>query len=134
MSAAAIVAQWARETESDLRKVFREAAQDVAENVKVGGAHSPGTPVDTGFARNSWHASLDGTTPPATGTAPDMALVIASADLSHTITIGNNTEYLGYLEDGSTTPKAPFVSGWIAQTVQAWPTIVALASARLRRR
>jgi len=131
--AAAIVARWARETEADLRTVFREAAQDVADNVSVGGAHAMGTPVKTGFARNSWHATLDGSTPGANGTAPSMALVIASADLADTVTISNSTEYLPYLEDGSTTPRAPFVSGWIASTVQAWPSIVALAARRLRR-
>jgi hypothetical protein len=130
MSATAVVERWARATDARLRGVFREAAQDVAENVKVGGQFSPGTPVDTGFARSNWGAALNDTDP--SGGGNETALTIASADLGDTITLYNNTEYLPYLEDGSTTPRAPFVSGWIAQTVHAWPTIVAQAVARVR--
>jgi hypothetical protein len=141
VSAAAVVDRWARQTEDRLRRVLVSAGQDVAENVSVGGAYSPGTPVDTGFARSKWDATLG--TPPnvpetgdgsmvATGTEGTMGLVIASADIRDVITIYNNTEYLPFLEDGSTTPKAPFVSGWIAQTVAAWPVIVSRATARVR--
>lgn len=145
MSATAVVERWARETEARLRATFREAAQDVAENVSVGGQFAPGTPVDLGFAWNNWDASLgdlpntpirndDGVTV-TSGTTQGMALVIASADLTDTITIGNNTEYLPFLEDGSTPIKsAGHQSGWIAQTVHAWPTIVRLAVTRLRGR
>jgi hypothetical protein len=140
-SATAVVERWARATDARLRETFRQAAQDVADNVSVGGQFSPGTPVDLGFALNKWDATLG--TPSDTplrnaddasfaGTNPAMALTIASADLGDTITIYNNTEYLPYLEDGSTTPRAPYVSGWIAQTVHAWPTIVAQAVARVR--
>ena len=142
-TASAVVSRWARSTEHRLRETLRQAAQDVAENVSVGGAYSPGTPVDTGFARSNWNATLD--TPPEDAlTAPSgaqagdfitsdaMSLTIASADIRDTITIYNNTEYLPYLEDGSTQPREPFVSGWIAQTVQAWPTIVRNATQRVR--
>ena len=51
-SAAAQVDAWARATQERLRAVLVEAAQDVAENVSVGGAHAPGTPVDT------WYSTL----------------------------------------------------------------------------
>ena len=129
-SATAVVERWARETDARLRETFRQAAQDVAENVSVGGAYSPGTPVDTGFARSNWGAALNDTDP--SGGGNETALVIAAADLPDTITLYNNTAYLGYLEDGSTAPRAPFVSGWIAQVLNAWPTIVAQAVARVR--
>ena len=66
------------------------------------------------------------------GSAATMGLTIASADLPDVITLYNNTQYLPFLEDGSTTPRAPFVSGWIAQTVVAWPIIVSRATARVR--
>jgi hypothetical protein len=150
MSAVAVVDRWARETEDRLRRVLRAAGQDVAENVSVGGAHSPGTPVDTGFARSMWVAELgdvaitpeptpEGLEPgaltgEASAAASEMNLVIASADIRDVITIGNRTEYLPYLEDGSTVPRAPFVSGWIAQTVAAWPAIVSDAVRRVRAR
>lgn len=148
MSATAVVDRWARGTEDRLRRVLRASSQDVAENVSVGGAHSPGTPVDTGFARSSWTATLgdatltptsqpEGLTTGALAAEAEMAasamnLVCASADLADVITLSNPTEYLPFLEDGSTTPKAPFVSGWIAQTVAAWPAIVADAVRRVR--
>ncbi len=143
MSAVAVVERWARESEDRLRRVLRSAAQDVAENVSVGGAFSQGTPVDTGFARSNWAATLGapdttplsntaGVTVDAAGDA--MALVIASADIPDTITLYNNTEYLPYLEDGSTQPKAPFASGWIATTAAAWPQLVSAAVARVRGR
>lgn len=148
MTFVAVVDAWARETEARLTAVLRESAQDVAENVSVGGSHSPGTPVDTGFARSSWVAVLGETVPVATrrpkgletgqlaadaeSAASDMNVVCASADVRDVITLANTTEYLPYLEDGSTQPKAPFTSGWIAQTVAAWPIIVAQANARVR--
>lgn len=143
MSALAIVDAWARETEHRLRSVLRESAQDVAEAVSVGNQYGPGSPRDTGFLLSSWDATLG--TPPSTplkapkgatagqfSRSDSMALVISSADLGDTITVYNNTQYLPYLEDGSTTPKSPHVSGWIAQAVHQWPTIVAQAVARVR--
>ena len=141
----ATVARFAQQTKRALVAVLREAAQDVAENVSVGGAFAPGTPVDTGFARANWDATLG--TPSSeplqaptgdaaetfSGTTDAMALVIATADLPDTITLYNNTEYLPFLEDGRTTPIDPqFRSGWIAETAHAWPTIVHLAAQRVR--
>lgn len=130
MNATAVVSRWARASESRVRDVFRSAAQDVAENVSVGGAFSPGTPVDTGFARSGWAAGLNDVDASAGGN--EMALIIASADITDTIIVANNTTYLPFLEDGSTIPREPFVAGWIAQTMNAWETIVREASARIR--
>lgn len=144
MSAVAVVDRWARATEERLRRVLVSAGQDVAENVSVGGAYSPGTPVDTGFAVNNWDATLG--TPDAapirnesgatvtSGSTASMNVTIASADITDVITIYNNTEYLPYLEDGSTQPKAPNTAGWIAQTITAWPLIVSAAVAKVRGR
>ncbi len=148
MTFVAVVDAWARESEDRIRAVLRSAAQDVAENVSVGGAYSPGSPVDTGFLRSQWVATL-GTAdevvvsqPPALVSgqleaegqtaADDMNVVCASADLADTITLQNGTEYIAFLESGATPPKAPAVSGWIAMTVAAWPQIVAAATARVR--
>jgi hypothetical protein len=148
VSATAVVERWARETEDRLRRVLRASSQDVAESVSVGSAYSPGTPVDTGFARSMWTATRGAAavvaaprpddleagalTGAASSAASEMNLVCASADLPDTITLANATEYLPYLEDGSTQPRAPFVSGWIAQTVAAWPAIVSDAVRRVR--
>ncbi len=149
MSFVAIVDEWARESEDRVRRVLRSASQDVAENVSVGGAYSPGSPVDTGFLRSQWVAAIGAgsagiVTQPAGLTegqlagegqdaADAMNVVCASADLPDTITLQNGTEYIAYLESGSTAPKSG-VSGWIAMTVQAWPQIVAAATARVRAR
>ena len=160
-TASAIVERWARETERRLRAVLREAAQDVAENVSVGGAHSPGTPVDTGFARAQWQATLGETTPVAVdppaglqegalasageAAASEMNLVCGAAEITDVISLTNGSRYLPYLEDGSTEPRTervakdgtvtplPYHSGWIAETVHAWPTIVQRATGRVKR-
>ncbi len=144
----AVVDAWARETPDRLRDVLRSAAQDVAENVSVGGAFSPGSPVDTGFLRSQWTATLGedvGTVVSApaglvTGqlaaegqaAANEMNLVCASADLADVITLQNGTEYIAFLESGATPPEAPAISGWITMAAAAWPQIVAQANARVR--
>lgn len=149
-NAAAVASRWARATEQRLKQTFIQAAQTVATNVSVGGKHSPGTPVDTGFARTKWAATFGD---PPTETVPKpkglkenellaagdaaasaMNLTIASADITTVVTVHNNTNYLQYLEEGIVTPKKKqFHKGWIAETVHAWPTIVLQASRIVRK-
>lgn len=40
-------------------EAFRHVCLRAAENIIVGGKYSPGTPVDTGFARNSWTVGIN---------------------------------------------------------------------------
>jgi hypothetical protein len=40
-------------------EAFRHVALRVTENIIVGGPYSPGTPKDTGFARNSWTVGIN---------------------------------------------------------------------------
>lgn len=149
---AAAVGRWTRRTDARLAAVVREAAFDLAEAVSVGNAWGTGTPVDTGYARNNWVASLgapsDATpagaappTRPAGGTGalvPDVALpamqaVIAGVRAGQVLYLTNNTAYLAYLEYGLTVPAASDTPpGWIAAATRQWPAIVAAAIRRVR--
>ena len=45
---------------ADGTAVFRGTCNVVTENIVAGGQYGPGTPVDTGFARDSWTPGLNG--------------------------------------------------------------------------
>lgn len=61
------------------------------------------TPVDTGFARNSWFTEVgDGATRSDNGGSggPDAAQVLGGAQAFDAVTIANGASYIGRLEDG----------------------------------
>lgn len=100
----------------------------------------PGTPVDTGYARGGWVIGVNRaptfTRPPRRpkdGAVPAPApLTAALVDVGaeDTVTIANNTEYIGRLEYGSST-QAP--AGFVRLTLEALPRIVSAIAARWRR-
>lgn len=109
-----------------LDDVVRGAASVVGENVMVGGEYAPGTPVDTGFARASWWASInsEGGGPADAqegGDVPDAAASVAGARAGDVVYWLNNAEYIPELEDGWS-PQAP--SGMVKLVVMAWQTLV----------
>lgn len=121
-------------TRGELDELVRQVGFTVAENVIVGGAYSPGTPVDVGFARNSWAVGLNEI--PAPRQAPensspeqpvavtsdaDAAAVIAQARLGDTIILASNCAYMEPLEEGHS-QQAP--NGMIKLAVQAGQLIV----------
>ncbi len=148
---AAAVGQWAERTKGRLDAVLRESASTLAETVIVGSVWGPGTPVDTGYARASWVASLNapsdvlpaGPPPTAAGRARGGVLyssgldavggVIGQFGAGQVLYLQNNTAYLAYLEYGLTVPKASDTPpGWVAQASRQWPAIVAATTRRLR--
>lgn len=89
--------------------VVKNIAVALAENVIVGGRYSPGTPVDTSRARNSWFVGLDKIpdTPLATGLdhtghhALESAIgVLVGAKAGGIIYLVNGAAYIRRLEYG----------------------------------
>lgn len=83
-----------------------------------------GTPVDTGYARNSWHVTREkrdagepGNNDPV-GSAEKQARAL---DLSREVFINNGAAYIGRLNNGWSA-QAP--AGWVDQAVERAPEIV----------
>lgn len=92
-------------------RLLRAVIFECIENVVVGGEYSPGTPVDTGFARAAWWVSLDGQGGPPQlpqgepGTHYDTILEDLLIDLvdfkaGSFVRLNNNTVYIIPLEYG----------------------------------
>ncbi len=109
----AAVTKFIDTTKIDHDKVVREVAFDLRDNVIVGGEFSPGTPVDTGFARANWWMDVNGSgTPPETkerveGTSldsterlNDIGLSIAGLKAGDVFGLNNGAEYIEDLEFG----------------------------------
>jgi hypothetical protein len=139
--------QWAARTRGRMRAVMQASAFAFAEAVIVGNRWSTGTPVDTGYARASWVASLGlRSTALPVGPRPTRAEVRRyAADLGRiaaiigqwgpgqTLWLANNTGYLGYLEFGLTVPlNGATPPGWIGQAERQWRPIVAEETRKLR--
>jgi hypothetical protein len=107
------------------RQVMKIAAVEVGNSVSVGSlvTGSQGTPVDTGFARNSW--GVDG----STGTAA-LTAALASIEPGESRTIVGGAVYLRGLEEGRA-KRLP--AGWVRLTIAQWPRIVSYALAQVRR-
>lgn len=115
-------------TRAKLLRVLQEVAFDIGENIIVGGKYSPGTPVDTSFARNQWHLVMfrsGGGSKPAPAGPPnnvqDINLAIAGMTALEPIAFVNNTEYIGPLEYGHS-QQAP--EGMVRLTLAAAQEIV----------
>ena len=71
------------------------------------------TPVDTGFARASWIPNVGAPaleppegSPPVTQQQAGIRSVLLNASATSVVHITNNTEYIGFLNEGSS-PQAP---------------------------
>lgn len=87
--------------------LVRQTVFDLAEEVIIGKKYSPGTPVDTGFARASWFCHVGSAIPPSPGKAGSPAdavsrvsLAIADGEPGDTFWVLNNAAYIGALEYG----------------------------------
>jgi hypothetical protein len=130
--------------EAGLDRVLRTAAYDVAESIIVGSPDtgSPGTPVDTGFARRSWWVSLNspgephqpGSNPDPTRTqryvAWDWGPQLLDAKIGDTVYILSNCVYMRSLEHGHSQAQAPL--GMIRLTLSVWDAIVERAVQAVR--
>ena len=112
--------------EKRLRALASEAIQDAAAAVVAI------TPVDTGFARAAWWASIGSDSGSAnaeeekdageSAAIARLSVTIDGIQIGQTLTVGNSASYIAYLEEG-TSDMAPF--GMVATVVNEWPKIVA---------
>lgn len=117
----------------------QDVTLEAAEAIVVGNEWGPGTPVDTGFARASWWASINtvGGTPgsvipsPAAGgeSVNTMSLVITKARAGDVIYLLNNASYIEYLEKGWS-DQAPV--GMVQVTLAAAQLIVDKVAAKYK--
>ncbi len=125
------------------RRVIQRVAYTCAENIVVGGEYAPGTPVDTGLARSSWHIQLNNRALPPMRSAPVRGhsgavrgevpgtATVASFGLGDVLYILNNVAYIRSLEYGHS-KQAP--RGMVRLTLAAAKQIVRKAVAIERRR
>jgi hypothetical protein len=133
-------------TRVKLNQLVRGVIFECAENVIVGGEFSPGTPVDTGYARAAWWVSVDGDgTPPhlpevnqsARGKdkipvidiSPDQLNRIMDVIAGQHVSLNNNARHIVPLENGHS-QQAP--TGMVRQTANAIHAIVAKVRGQLR--
>jgi hypothetical protein len=118
-----------------VREAYMHVCLILFMNIVVGGLYSPGTPVDKGFARNSWVIGINGVAPFRQGaqrlSGDDGPVAIVSVDDGTTTLLGlqigdevhltTNCVYMPPLEDGHS-QQAPTGMVWLA--INAGPQIV----------
>lgn len=120
--------RWQQQLDDRLAEAYRNIIFVFLMNIVVGGLYSPGTPVDTGFARNSWVVGINGPGEPRQPPQPDPAmrhqqvavisiedgrtliLDVQPADVVH---LTSNCVYMAPLEDGHS-GQAPTGMIWLA--------------------
>lgn len=142
LSFAASVAAWAEKVEGASATIFKEAAQDLVEEVQRPRSSGGRMRVDTGFLRASLMASTSAMPQIVKGSSPgdgqtyaadfgQIEAVIAGADLGETIFLGYTAGYAAFREYGSNgQPPDAFVR----TAAQRWPQIVTEAAARVKSR
>lgn len=124
-------------------KLLRAVASKTGEGLVAGNEFSPGTPVDTGFARASWFVT-EGENPgahpnpplqdehgnlvPGTGSDPNGPGVLVGAQLGDIINWINDADYIVELDNGHS-QQAP--AGMTAGIVASFDTLVEREQARL---
>ena len=92
--------------------------------IELTGNLAAATPVDTGYARNSWIATEDESdagTPGANDPSESAIRVAKQYTLSKPVYINNGAAYIGRLNDGHS-QQAP--SGFVDMEVQKMPAII----------
>ena len=142
LSFSAAVAQWADKVEGAAEAIFKEATQEVVEEMQRPVGQGGRMRVDTGFLRASLLASstampaITASAMPVTGGtyAPDFGqieAVIAGADIGDTLYFGYTAAYAGYREYGANGQPA---DGFVRLAAQNWPIIVDRKAAELKAR
>jgi hypothetical protein len=141
LSFSAAVAQWADKVEGAVEAIFKEATQEVVEEMQRPVGQGGRMRVDTGFLRASLLASstsmpaISAAKPVAGGTyTPDFGqieAVIAGADIGGTLYFGYTASYAGYREYGANGQPA---DGFVRLAAQNWPIIVDRKAAELKAR
>lgn len=141
LSFSAAVAQWADKVEGAVEAIFKEATQEVVEEMQRPVGQGGRMRVDTGFLRASLLASstsmpaISAAKPVEGGTyTPDFGqieAVIAGADIGDTLYFGYTASYAGYREYGANGQPA---DGFVRLAAQNWPIIVDRKAAELKAR
>ncbi|MGK9264668.1 HK97 gp10 family phage protein [Sinorhizobium meliloti] len=141
LSFSAAVAQWADKVEGAVKAIFKEATQEVVEEMQRPVGQGGRMRVDTGFLRASLLASstsmpaISAAKPVEGGTyTPDFGqieAVIAGADIGDTLYFGYTASYAGYREYGANGQPA---DGFVRLAAQNWPIIVDRKAAELKAR
>lgn len=79
--------------------------QTLFNEIQSGGRYSPGTPIDTGFARANWHGGIGAEGPAPTGTdvaasQAQLAETAQAAKVGDVVILANNAPYINRLEFG----------------------------------
>jgi hypothetical protein len=142
LSFSTAVAQWADKVEGAVEAIFKEATQEVVEEMQKPVGQGGRMRVDTGFLRASLLASstsmpaINASAKPVEGGAytPDcgqIEAVIAGADIGDTLYFGYTASYAGYREYGANGQPA---DGFVRLAAQSWPIIVDRKAAELKAR
>lgn len=138
-----VLARWQTRVDAIAAETSQRAAEIAVENMIIGGIYSPGTPVDTGRARNSWAIVPPGKPGPAfdpksvvtdrTGLTAvvNARVVIRQMDPLSPKTLASECPYMGRLEYGWS-KQAP--NGFRRFVIRAWPAIVRRAWREARER
>lgn len=122
--------RWQSQLGEHMDEMVQNIVFALAEEIIVGKTYSPGTPIDTGFARASWWVSIGGEgTPHQVGANPERLVPTQSANLADVVLakagdeiyLLTNTEYMPALEFGHS-EQAP--QGMVRLTLNAGQQIV----------
>lgn len=142
LSFSAAVAQWADKVEGAVEAIFKEATQDVVEEMQKPIGQGGRMRVDTGFLRASLLASstsmpaINASAKPVAGGSyaadfGQIEAVIAGADIGDTLYFGYTASYAGHREYGVNGQPA---DGFVRLAAQNWPLIVDQKASDLKAR
>lgn len=133
-----------RQIKRQWNAVASNVAQEAGKNLVTGGAYSPGTPRDTGFAQSAWQAMINGSvlsgrnkqkavlgsrSQGVKGVSYQPAvLLLGNVKAGDRVSFSNYASYIELLEYGSSN-QAP--NGMIGLTAAAMPLIVAAEIAKV---
>ncbi|MCM2293035.1 hypothetical protein NAC44_11950 [Allorhizobium sp. BGMRC 0089] len=144
MSFAATISEWGRAELDRAEAIFQDAAQTVANEVRITVNEGGRLPIDLGNLRRSLMASTSDmpSVKPEQTTFTDsgIEMVIAGAELGSTVYLGFQAAYAARMEYGFVGPdslgrvynQAGF--GFVAAVAQRWPQIVTASEAKIRSR
>lgn len=142
LSFSAAVAQWTDKVVGAVEAIFKEATQEVVEEMQKPVEQGGRMRVHTGFLRASLLASstsmpaINASANPIEGQVyttdfAQVEAVIAGADIGDTLYFGYTASYAGYREYGANGQPA---DGFVRLAAQNWPIIVDRKAAELKAR
>jgi len=130
-------ARWRETLKTNGKLMVVGVAQHLANEIHSGGRYSPGTPIDTGFARSNWDAAIGGLPAGSSAGSPGAALArmeesALALQVGETWFMGNSAPYIGRLEFDAWSQQAP--DGFVRPAARAIQQIVDEVGAHLESR